>query len=64
MAKGCQVQRAKVRACMAAGEHFWVYPFHWQHYANVPNMYFGIPKDEHERDLASLMGASHIKHAQ
>jgi hypothetical protein len=49
---------------MAAGEHFWVYPFHWQHYANVPNMYFGIPKDEHERDLASLMGASHIKHAQ
>ncbi|KAK9916615.1 hypothetical protein WJX75_004908 [Coccomyxa subellipsoidea] len=32
--------------------------FHWQHYANVPNMYFGIPKDEHERDLASLMGST------
>ena len=57
--KGLKCERAWLQ-----GSIFGFILFHWQHYANVPNMYFGIPKDEHERDLASLMGDSHITHAQ
>ncbi len=30
--------------------------FHLQHFAHVPDLYFDIPKDQHDRDLASLMG--------
>lgn len=30
--------------------------FHLQHYAHVPNIYYDIPRNQHERDLASLIG--------
>ena len=30
--------------------------FHLQHAAHVPNLYFYIPRDQHDRDLAGLMG--------
>ncbi len=30
--------------------------FHLQHYAHVPDLYYNIPKSQHDRDLASLLG--------
>ncbi|EIE23878.1 hypothetical protein COCSUDRAFT_47044 [Coccomyxa subellipsoidea C-169] len=32
--------------------------FHLQHAAHIPNLYFDIPRDEHDRDLAGLMGST------
>jgi omega-6 fatty acid desaturase (delta-12 desaturase) len=30
--------------------------FHLQHYAHVPDIYYDIPRNQHERDFASLIG--------
>ncbi len=34
--------------------------FHLQHAAHIPNLYFDIPRDQHDRDLAGLLGASFV----
>ena len=44
--------------CWLQGSTIGFMLFHLQYTANVPDMYFDIPRSQHDKDLAALMGAA------